>query len=114
MPPADKCILFLGSLVLLTACARGPSSIDVEAATKSAIRDVPTSRGVDISVSSVKNQGCAPDGSGAAYVCTVELELNLPMGNRMTGSTVIRMVKSGDSWVHDKTKGLSIQGAASS
>ena len=105
-------VLVGGCCMVLAGCSSGPSDSEVESAIKARVNDMGSDGESTITVISAKTQRCSAIQAGAVYTCTVEVEMDGPMGGHMQGTTQFKMVKSDGKWTYDKHQVFSMRASA--
>jgi hypothetical protein len=96
-------LLIIGAAsLMLVACGGEPSEGDIRKVIDKSIDDgnqVAQKMGVKMEskVHSVKKIGCKSDGD-KAYICDVEVDVEMPMVGRNKGVAPMRFVKTSDGW----------------
>ena len=96
-------LLIIGvASLMLVACGGEPSEGDIRKVIDKSIDDgnqVAQKMGVKMEskVHSVKKIGCKSDGD-KAYICDVEVDVEMPMVGRNQGVAPMRFVKTSDGW----------------
>lgn len=104
LPARSSSFLALSSLVLMLAgCSAEPSSSDVDKVVRSSIEQAARQMGGfggfdKVQVHDVQKLGCKSEGSGAAFVCDVEVDSTSPAGLRAKRVSQLRLVKGSDGW----------------
>ena len=102
LPTRSCSILALSSLlVMLSACSSEPSSSDVDKVVRSSVeqaaRQLGGFGGFDkVKVHDVQKLGCKSEGSGAAFVCDVEVDSTTAAGLRAKRVSQLRLIKGSD------------------